>query len=130
MSREKIDRLRAAFDAFNGGDFDAALTFAHPDIEFVPPGGQTSYKGIESFRAWMEPDAFEIQVIEPLDFIVAGNRILVRQRSTARGAGSGIELELSTWNVWTFDDEGLVTRVETYLEHEEPRAREAAGLTQ
>ena len=130
MSREKIDRLRAAFDAFNGGDFDAALTFAHPDIEFVPPGGQTSYKGIESFRAWMEPDAFEIQVIEPLDFIVAGNRILVRQRSTARGAGSGIELELSTWNVWTFDDEGLVTRVETYLEHEEARAREAAGLTQ
>ena len=129
MSRE-IDRLRAAFDAFNGGDFDAALTFAHPDIEFVPPGGQTSYKGTESFRAWMEPDAFETQVIEPLDFIVAGNRVLVRQRSTARGAGSGIELELSTWNVWTFDDEGLVTRVETYLEHEEARAREAAGLSE
>ncbi len=130
MSREKIDRLRAAFDAFNGGDFDAALTFAHPDIEFVPPGGQTSYKGTESFRAWMEPDAFETQVIEPLDFIVAGNRVLVRQRSTARGAGSGIELELSTWNVWTFDDEGLVTRVETFLEHEEARAREAAGLSE
>jgi hypothetical protein len=30
--------------------------------------------------------------------------------------------------VWTFDADGLVTRVEFFLNHEEDQAREAAGI--
>jgi hypothetical protein len=48
---------------------------------------------------------------------------------TARGASSGIELELVSWSVWTFDDDGLMTRIEIYLDREADRAREAAGLS-
>ena len=128
MSEKNIDKLRRAYEAFNRRDFDAALVIAHPDVEFSPPGDQPPYRGIESFRAWMEPDAFEEQVIEPLEFIVSGNKILVRQHVKARGAGSGIEIELFSWNVWTLDEDGLVTRIETYLEREEATARKAAGL--
>jgi ketosteroid isomerase-like protein len=123
-----IDTLRRAYGAFNRGDFDAAVEFAHPEMEFVPPGGQASLRGAEALRAWMEPDAFEEQRIEPLDFKVAGNKVLVRQRIQARGAGSGINLDLENWTVWTFDDELLVTRAETYLPHQESEALEAAGL--
>jgi hypothetical protein len=76
----------------------------------------------------MEPDAFEEQRIEPLDFRVEGNKVLVRQHTQARGVGSGINLDLELWTVWTFDDDLLATRVETYLPHQESEALEAAGL--
>ena len=88
-----IDALRRTYEAFNRGDFDAAVEMAHPEIEFVPAGGQASLRGAEALRAWMEPDAFEEQRIEPLDFRVEGNKVLVRQHAQARGAGSGIELD-------------------------------------
>ncbi len=125
-----IDALQRAHEAFNRGDFDAAVQLAHPEVEFVPPGGQASLRGAEALRAWMEPDAFEEQRIEPLDFRVEGRKVLVRQRTRARGAGSGINLDLEVWAVWTFDDDLLVTRVESYLPHEEAEALEAAGLSE
>ena len=73
----------------------------------------------------MEPDAFESQVTEPLEIEIAGNRALIRQLRRARGAGSGIEMEVGAWAVWTFDDDGRVTRMENFLEHEEDEARRA-----
>jgi ketosteroid isomerase-like protein len=131
MSEENVESARRWLAAVSSKDFDAALALVHPEIEFVPPGDQPSYRGTESVRRWMEPDAFEEQMIEPLDFIVAGDRrILGRQHIKARGAASGIEMEITTWSVWTFDEDGLITRVEVYLPHEETRAREAAGLSE
>jgi hypothetical protein len=125
-----IDALRRVHEAFNRGDFDAAVAFAHPEIEFVPVGGQASLRGAEALRAWAEPDAFEEQRVEPLDFKVAGKKVLVRQHVQARGAGSGINLDLEMWTVWTFDDDLLVTRMESYLPHQQSEALEAAGLSE
>jgi ketosteroid isomerase-like protein len=130
MSQENVESARRWLEAVSSEDFDAALALVHPDIEFVPPGDQPAYRGTERIRRWMEPDAFEEQVIEPLDFVVAGDgKILGRQHVKARGAASGIEMEIITWSVWTFDEDGLITRVVVYLPHEEARAREAAGLS-
>ena len=78
----------------------------------------------------MEPDALEDQRIEPLEFRTNGNRVLVRQHNLARGATSGIELDFEAWAVWTLDDDGLVTRVEGFLPHQESDALEAAGLSE
>jgi ketosteroid isomerase-like protein len=130
MSQENVETARRWLKAVASVDFDAALALLHPDIEFVPPGDQPAYRGTESIRRWMEPDAFAEQVIEPLDFTVAKNgRILGRQHISARGAASGIEMDIITWSVWTFEENGLITRVEVFLPHEEARARKAAGLS-
>ena len=126
--QEIITRLRRSYGAFNRGDFDAAGELAHPEIEFIRPGGQSSLRGAEALRAWMEPDAFEEQVVEPLEFTVEGDKVLVRQHARARGAGSGIEIDIDSWAVWTVDDDGLITRLEFYLNHQETEARKAAGL--
>jgi ketosteroid isomerase-like protein len=107
MSQENIDRLHQAYEAFSRRDFDEALTFAHPDIEFFPPGNAAPYRGIEKFRTWIEPDAFDRQVIEPLEFIDLGDKVLVKQHVKSRGAGSGIELEGRSWSVWTVNEDGL-----------------------
>src|SRR5688572_30081327 len=92
--QEIVTSLRRIYEAFNRGDFDAAIAGVHPEIEFVPPGGQSSLRGAEALRAWMEPDAFEDNQVEPLEFSIHDNKVLVRQHATARGAGSGIELDV------------------------------------
>lgn len=125
---ELIARLRRAYDAFNREDFDAAIGFADPELEFIRPGGQSPVKGADAMREWMEPDAFEEQNIEPLEFTVEGNKVLVFQRARARGAGSGIDLDIDSWAVWTLNDEGLATRLEFYLNHQKAEAFEAAGI--
>ena len=123
-------RLRRAYDAFSRGNFDRAMEIAHPDVEFVPPGGQAPVRGAKAFRAWMEPDALEENRIEPREMRVNGDKVLVRGHAWARGAGSGIELEVDAWAVWTVDEDGLVTRVEAFLGHQEGDALKAAGLSE
>jgi len=131
MSEENVETACRWLEAISGGseDFDRALTLVHRDIVFVPPGDQPPYRGAERLRRWMEPDAFEEQVLKSFEAVlVTGRTILGRQLITARGAASGIELDVITWSVWTFDEDGLITRIEIYRDHEEDKAREAAGL--
>jgi len=125
-----VAELRRGYAAFNSGDFDSAAKYFAPDIELIPAGGQPPIKGAEAIRAWMEPDAFEWQVFEALDFTAVGNRILVRLDIRARGSGSGIELEFVMWAVWTAGADGRWVRVEVFQSHEEAEARRAAGLTE
>src|SRR3954470_20141560 len=116
MPEEKVEIVRRFFEALNSEDFSGALALAHPDIEFVPPGGQPPYRGAESVRRWMEPDAFPGQVVQLLESVVADRTVLAKQHVTARGASSGIELDVISWSVWTFDEDGLITRIEIYLD--------------
>jgi ketosteroid isomerase-like protein len=122
-----VARLRRFYAAFNRGDFEAATEVAHPDIELVRPMERSSH-GAEALRAWMRPDAFEEQQIEPSEFTVNGNRVLVRDHVRAQGAGSGIEVEVKGWSVWTLNEDGLATRLEFFLDHQRAEALEAAGL--
>ncbi len=127
---EMIAALRRLHDAFNRGDFEAVVQLVHPDIELVRPGGMSSVKGSAALREWMEPDAFEEQRIEPLDFRVNGDKVLVREHVTGRGAGSGIEVDFVNCIVWTLDDHGLVKEAQGFLPHEEADALKAAGLSE
>ena len=120
-----IARIRGLYDAMNAGDLEAVTEMGDPDIVVVRAGGQGELHGTSAIRDWLKPDAFESQVLEPLDFEVAGDRILVRLHSRVRGAGSGIELEIIAWSVFTFNQEGKVSRAEVFLEHEEDEARRA-----
>ena len=130
MSQEKVEIVLRWFEAFSSQDFDDAIELVHRDVVFVPPGDQAPYTGADSLRRWMEPDAFRDQVANPLETVVVTDRtILVRQRVTGRGRASGIELDTITWSVWTFDDDGLILRIEIYLPHEKDKALEAAGLS-
>jgi ketosteroid isomerase-like protein len=122
---EILETLRRGYDAYNRRDYDAVSELMHPDVVFVRPGGQHQLKGVDAFRAWMEPDAFESQASELLEIEIGDQKVLVRQRTSARGAGSGIEMEIESWAVWTFDEARRITRVEAFLDHEEAEARRA-----
>jgi SnoaL-like domain len=131
MSQENVESAGRWLQGIMGGseDRDRALALVHRDVVFVPPGDQPPYRGAESLRRWMEPDAFQEQVLKAFEPVVVTDRaVLARQHIMARGATSGIELDVLTWSVWTFDEDGLIIRIEIYREHEEDRAREAAVL--
>jgi ketosteroid isomerase-like protein len=127
--REIIAGVRRTYDAFNRGDFDAAIEIADPDVELVTTAGFTNLRGADRLRAWMEPVTIEDLSMEPVLFEVAGDNVLVRQLSRGRGVGSGIRVEMHFWAVWTINDEGRVTRVIAFPDGEEAKAREAAGLS-
>jgi hypothetical protein len=122
---ELMELVRRIMDAFNQGDFGAAVTLAHPEVVFARPGGLADLQGVEALREWMEPDAFESQLTEIRGMEAVANRVLVDQHSVNRGAGSGIEMSIDTWGVWTFDEDGKITRVQLFLGHEEDEARRA-----
>lgn len=128
---EILRRLRATFDAFNRGDLDAAMEFMHPDIEFRRVGAEPPLRGFDEVRAWMEPSAFESQAVRPIEMTVTGkNKVLALTNTSARGAGSGIEVNIDAWNVITVDDDLRVTRFETYLLQDEEEARRAAAVAE
>jgi ketosteroid isomerase-like protein len=127
---EMIAALRRLHDAFNRGDVEALVQMVRPDIELVRAGGQSSVKGVAALREWMEPDAFEEQRVEPLDFRVKGDKVLEHAHATGRGAGSGIEVDVVGWFVWTLDDHGLVKKTQMFPPHEEAEALKAAGLSE
>jgi ketosteroid isomerase-like protein len=130
MTQDNIERAKRLLEAVGRVDYEAAMELVHPQIELVPPGAQAPRKGAGRFRQWLEPDAFAEQVIQPLDFVAGEEgRVLSKQHIKARGSGSGIELEIESFTVWSFDEDGLITRVEIFLPHEEARARAAAGLS-
>jgi ketosteroid isomerase-like protein len=125
---EIIARMRRLYDAFNRGDFDRVMEMAHPDIEVVRPGGLGVISGATAVRTWMEPDAFEKQVTEPLAFRVSGDKVVVHVRTRNRGAGSGIELEDHGFQLWTLGEDDLVIRHEFFFADQEAEALRAAGM--
>jgi len=127
---EVVAEVRRALDAYSRRDFDAAMQNVHPEIELVLAGDQEMLKGATRFRAWMEPDAFESQVVAPLDVRVVGGKVLIRARTHIKGAGSGFEADFLGWAVWTYDEAGLATRIEIYLDHQKAAALEAVGLSE
>lgn len=129
MEKENVEVVRRWLNAISSEDFDAALALVHPDVVLVPPGNQAPYRGAEIVRRWMEPDAFQGQVVKSFEPIVVTDKtILGRQNVTARGRASGFQVDVTSWSVWTLDEDGLIARIEIYLQHEEDKARKAAGL--
>jgi hypothetical protein len=122
---QMVDAIRRENEAINGGDFDRAIELADPDVVLARTGGLAELRGAAAVRAWMEPDAFESQATELKSFETAANRVLTRQITRARGAGSGIEMELESLSVWSFNDDCKVTRVELFLMSDEADARRA-----
>lgn len=128
MESENIRIMRKGYEAFNRGDFDAAVELMHPDIEMqrsdlAPETG--SIRGSEAIRAWMQPDIFEEQSVELTETIENGEKLFVEGLFRIKARGSGIVIEDRAFHVWTIRD-GKAVRMEFYADRAE--AREAAGL--
>lgn len=142
MPQSNLELVRAQWAPFTGLDAVAVdwgaeparsvlLSVAASDIELnwsTTWAGERHYRGhdglVQSFKDWIEP--FSEYRAEPIDFIEAGDRVLVPNRQWGVGKTSGVPVEIEVTWVYTFRD-GQVTRIDEYDSLEEARA--AAGVS-
>jgi ketosteroid isomerase-like protein len=127
ITEADIERMREGFRLFNEGSFDALREFVSPDVVVERTGNLPPLQGWEAFRAMQEPDAFEWQTIEPLDWTISGDNVLLHVLIRSKGALSGMVLEQEGWLVWTVANH-VVVRIQAFTTG--PAASEAAGLGQ
>jgi ketosteroid isomerase-like protein len=131
MSQEYMDVVRAAFEAWNRRDFDAAVRDTHVDVELHFIGGfadvmGTEWKGrdglLRFWREWFGTIGGDVELERTVE---AGERVVVIGTIEARGEASGAPSTIRFGQVWTFRGE-KVLRIDGYYD---PRdALEAVGL--
>jgi ketosteroid isomerase-like protein len=132
MSQENVEIVRAAVEAFNRGDFEAAFKDAAPDGELDWSRAVGPFHGVFRFdqvarRFWDElREPWESIRVEPEEFIEVGEHVVVPQTGYVRGR-DGIEVRARITQVWTIR-EGKIVRACLYQELQE--ALEATGLSE
>jgi hypothetical protein len=129
MSKENVDRFLEGAEAFNRGDFEAAVDGIHTDAVFEPQVAvvEGAFIGPDGVRAFMTGsadiyDVFQVSYSEVRDL---GDRVLAFGTVRSVGKDSGIETEVPLAVVATYR-EGLLTRWKDY--GDKAKALEAAGL--
>jgi ketosteroid isomerase-like protein len=132
MSQQNVEIVREAVEAFNGGNFDAALERVHPDVEWQTPNvfpDAGTYRGPEGVREFFETwlDTFQGFRLHLEKCVPAGDqRVLAALRVSGEGAESGVWVESPTFfQLFEFRD-GQVIR--TRMFQTESEALEAAGM--
>jgi ketosteroid isomerase-like protein len=132
VSQENVDKTRDFIDAYNRRDFDAAMEFFDPQVQWVLPEHQRSDSAVgpEQIRRFWEglDETMEELRLDPQEFVDAGDRVAVRLRYFGRGKGSGVELETEMYHQVTTFRDGTMIRIEYVTSW--PAALEAAGIEQ
>ena len=122
MSQRNVELVRASFEAFGRGDFDAAFAAYDPARRVAAPPTTSPIRA--PTRAWRELRTFVAHLADPWtdrfgpaicfeDFIDCGDWVVVPWSGRLHGHGSGIEIEVSeTYAVLVRD--GRIVRVEEY----------------
>jgi ketosteroid isomerase-like protein len=143
MSQENVEVVRSLMEPFAGINVadvdwgaeavrDAVRNMHQPDVELrtlasgLGTGVDTDYRGLDGMvqylNEWLEP--FSEYHVEILDYIDAGDCVLVPSRQRGIGAGSGARVEIELTTLYEVRD-GRIARIHQYDTLEE--AREAAA---
>ena len=127
------DRFRAGMEAYSRGDFDEAVAGFHPNIEWavdssLQPDAETfrGHDGVKRFWGmWaeaIEGMGLEIEECRALD----ERRVFAVVRAHGKGAGSGVEVQSTSFAELAEFERGLVVRVRLFASAR--RALAAAGV--
>ena len=128
-----FETIRAGFDAFNRGDYEAWIDFYDEDVEFLdlaetPDTG--AFRGHAGARAWLAKlqeawgGGFQF---EPRTITEGDGVVLVDTRAKGMGVGSGVPIEMTVYTVFRYRDQKIVwTR--GFIDRAD--ALEAAGLSE
>ena len=119
---QTVEQLRGSYAALNRRDIDGTVAVLAEDAKWVehsdlPEAG--SYRGRETIRSFLEHfldswDQFEQEIEEVQE---RDGCILLFIRLSARGKGSGIDVESRYAHLWLMED-GRGVRVDAYYDRE------------
>jgi len=108
MSRENVELLRKALDAYNRHDLDAFLALMQEDVRATPrmAAVEGAYEGHDGIRRWWESTLaaftdFGSEVFEVRDL---GNLTLAELHNRGRGVAGGTPVEQESWHVAEWRD--------------------------
>jgi ketosteroid isomerase-like protein len=131
MSEENVEMARRGYEAYNRGDFDAAVADFAPTFEYVTtgaiPGITGVYRGPEGWKdfvgwTWSEFESPRFEVHELID---TASHVLASVTLRGRGKQSGVVVTWDLWHLWTVRD-GQVVRGQAFTRRDD--ALKAAGL--
>ena len=136
MSEENVEIVRGQIDAFNRGDYDAALAVLDEEVEWqvphvaaldAPASGVVRGRArvAEQFARWFE--AWEIHAFQVTDARGQGEDVFIAGLQLGRGRHSGLDVRVPTYHVFTLRDHKIVA-MRTFPER--AQALEAAGLSE
>jgi ketosteroid isomerase-like protein len=129
MSEENIEIVRRMFEDWNRRAFDSALEAVSPEVE-VEMSAQSdidgTYLGHDGLRRMLRFwGAFADFRSDPEEVIPAGDAVFTTIHHRGRGKTSGVDVEMTNWQVFTLR-EGRIVRYRVFGSRDE--ALEAAGL--
>ena len=130
MSQENVEIVRAVYEAWMRGDFEAVFERFDSEIEWFPPpdvsssGWRRGHEGVrQSLAGWI--GAWDDYHYELRELIDAGDDVLAEGWHRGRGRTSGVEVSEEIFSVWTLRA-GQV--VQQRMFRDRTQALEAAGL--
>jgi uncharacterized protein len=120
MSKENVDIVRRAYEAFNAGDPETAMALLDPEVEWTLPAhfpDAETWRGRERVVAGLGTlsDAWESIDVDVQELIDAGDRVVALVHIKGRAALTGLDLGGMgvDGHVWTLR-EGRVVAVRMY----------------
>jgi ketosteroid isomerase-like protein len=134
MSRENVETVQRAIDAWNADDLNAFLAELDPDVEWHPAiepgleGTATTYRGPDGARKiWRQDrgEAWERLTNRPRELRDLGDSVLALGHMDLTAPTTGIEFSQELGEVFDLRA-GKIVRIRDFLTHAE--ALEAVGL--
>ena len=131
MSRENVQIVQLALDAFSSGDADAFASLTTPDVEWKTglgaiEGGEVfhGHEGVHRYFGRLSGAWEEFRFL-PDEFHDRDDVVLVLGRLEGRGRGGGVPVDSPVGAVWELRG-ARIWRLRAYLDHAE--ATRVAGL--
>jgi ketosteroid isomerase-like protein len=130
LSLSNVEKTREFIEAYNSRDFDTAVRWFDPKVEWVLPDQQgfDSCVGPDQIILFWEglDETFDELKLLPQEYVDAGDRVAVRLRHYAQGKGSGIQLDNELYHQVTTFRDGIIVRMEYVASW--PEALKLAGV--
>jgi ketosteroid isomerase-like protein len=130
MSQENLAVVQAAFAAYLRDDEATGRELIEPDVRISTRPDQPDARELHGLAGLRQAssewtDAWAEHTIEAVEFLDAGDSVLVRTREEGRGRTSGIPMHTGSTFVFTLSN-GKVARIQIFGSHAE--AIKAVGL--
>jgi ketosteroid isomerase-like protein len=124
MSQQNVDIVRRCYALWQSRDWPAIPEVFDPDVEIdlsrnvFNPDVYRGHDGIERYLETVDEVWEDFQVL-PKELIDAGDRIVTRVVIHGKGKGSGVDVTMQLFNIWTIRNAKVVRVVGGYRERSE-----------
>jgi ketosteroid isomerase-like protein len=123
VPQENVDTVRRVYDAYAAGDYELALSYFDPEVEFSQPAdepGAGTYHGhdgiVEAMTKWVGAwSDYQVELDQLTDL---GEHVLADTRHRGRGKSSAVETEHRIFQLYTLRN-GRIIRTRMYYEEQD-----------